>query len=104
MARDATLHVKIAPEVAKNLKFLASRRKQTMGELVRQAINSCYQVDFLELTVEQNRTLSAFRGGFISIGKLSESMGMNVLKMRSWLNEHDIEQNTDYSKIDSVNA
>ena len=104
MARDATLHVKIAPEVAKNLKYLASRRKQTMGELVRQAINSCYQVDFLELTVEQNRTLSAYRGGFISIGKLSESMGMNILKMRSWLNEHDIEQNAEYSEMDSINA
>jgi predicted transcriptional regulator len=104
MARNATLHVKIDPETARNLKYLASRRKQTMGELVRQAINSCYQVDFLELTVEQNRTLSAYRGGFISIGKLSESMGMNVLQMRSWLIEHAIEQNTDFSEQDSINA
>ena len=104
MARDATLHVKIAPEVARNLKYLASQRKQTMGELVRQAINSCYQVDFLELTVEQSRTLSAYRGGFISIGKLAESMGMNVLQLRSWLIEHDIEQNTDYSELDSDHA
>ncbi len=104
MAQDATLHVKIAPEVVKNLKYLANIRKQTMGELVRQAINSCYQVDFLELNVEQTRTLSAYRGGFISIGKLAESMGMNVLQIRSWLKEHDIKQNTDYNDMDYINA
>ena len=104
MAQDATLHIKIAPKVVKNLKYLAIVRKQTMGELVRQAINSCYQVDFLELTVKQNRALSAYRGGFISIGKLSELMGMNVLQTRLWLTEHDINQNTDYSNIDSINA
>ncbi|MEA1911325.1 MAG: hypothetical protein U9N32_06560 [Spirochaetota bacterium] len=104
MARDSTLHVKIAPEVTKNLKYLAAKRKQTMGELVRQAISSCYQVDFLELTIEQNRTLAAYQGGFISIGKLSETMGINVLQMRSWLIEHNIEQNTDYSEMDFVNA
>ena len=104
MARDATLHVKIDPKVARNLKYLASKRKQTMGDRVRQAINSCYQVDFLELTIEQDRTLSAYRGGFICIGKLSEAMGMNDLRMRSWLSEHDIEQNTGYSETDAANA
>ena len=104
MARDATLHVKIAPAIVKNLKYLASVRKQTMGELVRQAINSCYQVDFLELTVEQNRTLSAYQGGFISIGKLSETMGMSALEMRLWLTEHGIKQNTVYADQDYINA
>ena len=104
MARNATLHVKIAPDVARNLKFLASQRSQTMGELVRQAINSCYQVDFLEMSVEHNRALSAYQGDFISLGKLSESMGMTTLEMRSWLNEHNIKQNTDYSAMDAVHA
>ncbi|MCD6397684.1 MAG: hypothetical protein J7L71_09095 [Spirochaetaceae bacterium] len=104
MSKDATLHVKIAPEIVKNLKYLASVRKQTMGELVRQAISSCYQVDFLEFTIEQNRTLSAYQGGFISIGKLSEAMGMSVLKMRLWMTEHDIKQNTAYVDQDYINA
>lgn len=104
MARDTTLHIKIEPEIARNLKHLASKRQQTMGELVRQAINSCYQVDFLELSVEENRALAAYQGGYISMGKLSESMGMHVLQLRSWLSEHGIEQNSVYDEMDPLNA
>ena len=49
MAQDATLHIKMTPDIIKNLRFLAKERNQTMGELIRQAVNSCYQLDFLKI-------------------------------------------------------
>jgi len=96
MAQDATLHIKVEPSTAKALKGLARKRRKTMGELVRQAINEKYQAEFVGLTQQQNNALAAYRGGYISIGKLAEEMGMHVLDIRVWLNEHGIPQNTDY--------
>ena len=104
MAQDATLHIKMTPDIIKNLRFLAKERNQTMGELVRQAVNSCYQLDFLKLTIEQERAVSAYRSGFISIGKLSEVMGIHVLQLRSWLREHNINQNNSFNDLDVDNA
>jgi predicted HTH domain antitoxin len=52
----------------------------------------------------QQRALSAYQGGFISIGKLAEVMGMHVLDLRSWLDEHGIAQNTSMSTDDHTNA
>lgn len=104
MAKNSTLHVKIAPEILANLKELAKEREQTMGELVRQALDSCYQLDLLNLSEEQKQALSAYKGGFISIGKLAELMGHHVLQMRSWLKEHGISQNVSLQDMDVKNA
>ncbi len=75
-----------------------------MGELVRKAVLSCYQIDFLSLNVKQRQAIEAFKGGYISIGKLSEEMGMNVLETRRWINEHDISQNNSFLEEDITNA
>ena len=68
---------------------------------MRQAIVSCYQPDLLGLTRIQSEALSAYRGGFISLGKLSETMGLHVLALREWLREHGIPQNNCSDKEDA---
>lgn len=104
MAQDATLHVKVEPSMAKALKRLAKQRKRTMGELVRQAIAACYQVESLGLPLEQSRALAAYQGGFISLGKLAEAMGMHVLDLRDWLMSHGLAEPAEYDERDASNA
>ncbi len=104
MAQTATLHIKIEPSVAKSLKSIAKRRKQTVGELVRQAVQSRYQADRLGLTDRQRHALEAYEGGYISIGKLAEAMGLTSWEARQWLNEHGVPQNTAFSEDDVANA
>ena len=104
MAQDATLHIKVDKTLAQALRKLAQKRKQTMGELVRQALTACYQVDFLGLSQKQKEAMAAFCGGYISLGKLANIMGMPVVKIREWLDEHDISQNNSYVEADAANA
>lgn len=104
MSQVTTLHIKVEPAVAQGLRLLAQRRQQTVAELVRQAIDACYQPDLRTLTDVQRQALEAYRGGYISLGKLSEKIGMTALDARQWLLEHGIRQNTCFSPGDSQNA
>ena len=104
MAKDATIHIKVDEAMARRLKSLARRREQTMGQLVRQAIVASYQTDLLGLSNTQSRALAAYRGGYISIGKLAEVMGMHVLALREWMDEHEIPQSTAFGDEDAANA
>ena len=104
MANEATLHIKVDSRVAQGLKDLARKRKKTMGELVRQALTACYQTDFLGLSQRQSQALAAYCGGYISLGKLGEVMGMPTVQVRSWLIEHDIPENSSYGEEDTANA
>ena len=47
--QSSTIHIKVKPELAKGLKGLAKKRKTSVGELIRQAGSSCYQLDLLNL-------------------------------------------------------
>ena len=102
--QSSTLHIKIKPELAKGLKELSRKRETSVGDLVRQAVMSCYQLELLDLNERQRRAVEAFQGGYISLGKLAEEMGMNVLTTRKWLNEHDIPQNNSFLEDDVKNA
>jgi predicted HTH domain antitoxin len=102
--QSSTLHVKIKPELAKGLKELSRKRETSVGDLVRKAVLSCYQLELLDLNERQRRALEAFQGGYISLGKLAEEMGMNVLAIRKWLDEHDIPQNNSFLEDDVNNA
>ena len=104
MAQESTLHVKVDPKVAEALRELARMRRQTMGELVRQAIIACYQADLWALPQQQGEALAAFKGGYISIGKLAEVMGMLVVQLRIWLKERGISQNNSFGEADAANA
>jgi len=102
--QSSTLHIKVTPELANGLKSLSKKRGTPVGELVRQAVFSCYQFDLLNLSEKQRRAAEAFQGGYISLGKLAEEMGMNVWNTRKWLEEHDIAQNNSFLEDDVTNA
>ena len=102
--QNSTLHVKITPDLAKAMKALSHKRQTSVGELVRQALHSCYQLDLLNLAENQRRAVEAYRGGYISLGKLAEEMGVGVLKMREWLEAHEIPQNNSFVEDDVKNA
>ncbi len=103
--QNATLHIKVKPEIAQGLKDLSQKRKVSVGELVRQAVIASYQLDLgLALNHRQRQALEAFKGGYISLAKLSSDMGMNIYDMRIWLNEHDISQNNSFHENDVSNA
>jgi predicted transcriptional regulator len=76
--QNSTLHIKVRPELAKGLKVLAKKRETSVGELIRKAVLSCYQIDLLDLNEKQRRAIEAFQGGYISLGKLAEEMGMSA--------------------------
>ncbi|MBN2420271.1 MAG: ribbon-helix-helix protein, CopG family [Deltaproteobacteria bacterium] len=102
--QDSTLHIKVKPEIAKGLKELSRKKETSVGELVRRAVISCYQLDLYDLNEKQRRALEAFRGDYISLGKLSEEFGMDVWDMRYWLEEHNIPQNNVFLESDINNA
>ncbi len=102
--QSATIHIKVNPEIAKGLKELSRKRETSVGELVRQALFSCYQIDLLSLGEKQRRALEAFQGGYISMGKLAEEMGMNIWETRKWLHEHNLSPNYSFLEDDTKNA
>lgn len=102
--QSSTLHIKIRPEIANGLKMLSKKQDVSVGELVRRAILSNYQLDLLELNVKQKRAVEAFQGGYISIGKLSEEMGMSIWDTQKWLKDHEILQNNSFLDDDVKNA
>lgn len=102
--QSATLHIKVTPEIAKGLKDLSKKRETSVGELVRQALLSCYQIDILALSEKQRRALEAFQGGYISQGKLAEELGMNIWETGKWLDEHNISPNYSFLEDDVNNA
>jgi len=104
MAKNATLNVKIEPEIVRGLKELARKQGRTMGDMVREAVVSCYQPHLSGLNQSQRRALQAYQGGYISLGKLAGAMGMHILEMREWLNDHGIGQNSCYGEEDVPNA
>lgn len=101
---SATLHIKVSPEVARGLKNLAKKRNVPVGELVRRAVASSYQLDWSNLPDHQRRAVAAYQGGYISLGKLAEEMGLTVVDVRRWLSEHDIVRHSVYCDDDAGNA
>ncbi len=104
MPQDSTLHVKLDSETDAKLKRLAASRRKSKGQLVREAISACYQTSFAELPLKQNQALTAYQGGYISLGKLAKDMGMHVLELREWLAEQGIEQRTAFGDEDAALA
>jgi hypothetical protein len=51
--QSSTIHIKVKPELAKDLKVLSRKRETSVGELVTQAVLSCYQLDLLNLSDKQ---------------------------------------------------
>ena len=89
MKSKATLHVKLDPEEDKKLRELAEKQGKSKGQLVREAIRSCYETRFDLLPQSQQDAVAAYRGGFISLGKLAESMGLSDADMQTWLRDRE---------------
>jgi predicted HTH domain antitoxin len=104
MAQDATLHVKLDSGTDQNLKKLAYERGKSKGQLVREAITACYQTSLDELPLRQRQAVSAYQGGYISLGRLARDMGMHALEVRHWLQEHGINPCNGFGDEDVANA
>ena len=104
MAMDATLHVKLDTALANGLKELATQRGVSVATLVRQALVATYQPQILDLSQRQRQAVEAYQGGFISLGRLAEALGLHVLEARAWLAEHQIPQNTGFLQDELAEA
>jgi len=71
------------------LKGYARTEGKTLGELVRSAIDTAYQE---KDRLEQRKTvaLHAYQEGLISLGKLSEILGVDPISARLYLKQHKI--------------
>jgi predicted HTH domain antitoxin len=83
-------NVMLTPQQHLALKQMATARHRTLGELVRDAIDSTFTADSVER--RHQVALAAYTEGFISLGKLAEALGVDPLTARSYLHERGIEQ------------
>lgn len=83
-------NVMLTPHQHSSLKQMATAMHRTLGELVRDAVDSTFTLDAVER--RHQVALAAYREGFISLGKLAESLGVDPLTARSYLKERGIEQ------------
>jgi DNA-directed RNA polymerase specialized sigma24 family protein len=104
MKEKATLHVKLDPEEDRQLAALAREAGKSKGQLVREAIQSCYQTNLGALPRHQREALTAYRGGFISMGKLAETMGLSLAATRDWLAERGMREPAAFSVDDAKHA
>lgn len=97
MNRETTLRIKLDREMDAQLERLSQSRRKSKGQLAREAISACYQISMAELPLQQSRALAAYQGGYISLGKLAQAMGLHVLDLRIWLDERGIVQQNVFS-------
>lgn len=98
-------NVMLTPQQHINLKRMAVSMHTTLGELVRDAIDSAFPQDRIER--RHQVALSAYREGFISLGKLSESLGIDPITTRDYLRERGIPimtQSAEDIQADAANA
>jgi hypothetical protein len=100
MALNRGLHIKIEDELADALKRVSAERAQSIGELVRQAIRRTYLVGLQGISARQAEAMAAFEGGFISLGRLSEELGMDAVSLRRWLHENGRDSGEVFSRSD----
>jgi predicted HTH domain antitoxin len=104
MPQDATLHVKLDSDTDGKLRKLAYDQGKSKGQLVREAIAACYQTTLDDLPLRQRQAVTAYQGGYISLGRLARAMGMHVLELRSWLRQHGIAERHAFAETDVENA
>ncbi len=99
-------NIMLSDEQHKKLKRYAKKEGRTLGGLVREALDVVYKK---KDKLEQRRqvAISAYNEGFISLGKLTEVLGLDPVSARNYLNEHGIHiQSQDQKDLaqDSENA
>lgn len=73
----------------KKLKIYAKKEGRTLGNLVREALDAAYKKKDL-LEHRKQVAVSAYEEGFISLGKLSEVLGIDPISTRIYLKERGI--------------
>jgi predicted HTH domain antitoxin len=82
-------NIMLNDEQHKKLKLYAKKEGRTLGELVRDALDTAYMSkDALE--ERRQVALNAYKEGFISLGKLAEVLGIDPISARNYLKEHGI--------------
>ncbi len=71
------------------LKAFAKKKGTTLGELVRNALDDTYKAKD-SLDRRKAIALKAYSEGFISIGKLSEVLGVDLVTARLYLKDKNI--------------
>ena len=99
-------NIMLADKQHKKLKSYAKKEKKTLGWLVREAVDAAYKK---ENSLERRKSIAidAYEEGFISLGKLSEILGIDPVSTRLYLKEHKIPVNVQESyeiEQDEVNA
>jgi len=95
----------LTEEQHKRLKSYANKSGGTLGGLIREALNVTYSRDVLEH--RKSVALEAYKEGLISLGKLSEILGMDIVSTRLYLKKQGIRilmQNPSDVVRDAVNA
>ena len=73
----------------KKLKIYAKKEGRTLGNLVREALDAAYKKKD-PLDHRKQVAVSAYGEGFISLGKLSEVLGIDPISTRIYLKERGI--------------
>lgn len=82
-------NIMLTDEQHKVLKAYTKKEGRTLGELVREALDAAYKK---KNKIEHRRqtALESYKEGFISIGKLSEIFGIDIISLRLYLKDHGI--------------
>jgi predicted HTH domain antitoxin len=81
-------NIMLTDEQHRKLKSYARKEGSTLGGLVREALDATYKRDSLEY--RKSVALEAYKEGLISLGKLSEVLGVDVVSARLYLKKHGI--------------
>jgi phage terminase small subunit len=81
-------NIMLTPQQHAYLKNQAVRQHRTLGELVRDAVNSTYPPD--SVMRRRQIALEAYQEGFISLGKLAEALGLDPISARDYLRERNM--------------
>ncbi|MEW6215674.1 MAG: UPF0175 family protein [Nitrospirota bacterium] len=99
-------NIMLTDEQHKRLKSCAKKEGRTLGELVREALDSTYKRKNI-FEHRKNIALDAYQEGLISLGKLAEILGLDIVSARLYLKEKNIPLKVqDLQEIarDAVNA
>lgn len=99
-------NIMLTEEQHKKMKLYAKKEGKTLGEMVRDALDTVYKK---KDPLEQRKqvAISAYQEGLISLGKLAEVLGIDPVSARIYLKEHRIllqVQDLEEIKRDTTNA
>ena len=82
-------NIMLTDEQHSKLKAFAKKKGATLGELVRNSLDDTYKG---KDSLDRRKTiaLKAYSEGFISIGKLSEVLGVDLITARLYLKDKNI--------------